>query len=111
MQAEDIYNSWRGSGNTARKNAYHTVLSDCRKTMIKKMVKPEEVIIVEDENGEITKEFMPDVDAQQLYHSMRELLVFLTHLDYDDTETIMLDKLASQVWPNALSPAQLGGYE
>ena len=79
--------------------------------MIKKMVKPEEVIIVEDENGEITKEFMPDVDAQQLYHSMRELLVFLTHLDYDDTETIMLDKLASQVWPNALSPAQLGGYE
>ena len=29
------------------------------------------MIIVEDENGEITKEFMPDVDAQQLYHSMR----------------------------------------
>lgn len=29
------------------------------------------MIIVEDENGEITKEYMPDVDAQQLYHSMR----------------------------------------
>jgi exportin-1 len=55
------------------------------------------VVIVEDENGELTKEFMPDVDAQQLYQSMRELLVFLTHLDYDDMENIMLDKLCSQV--------------
>eukprot|EP00993_Chasmostoma_nieuportense_P007598 NODE_86_length_3321_cov_122.116468_g80_i0.p1 GENE.NODE_86_length_3321_cov_122.116468_g80_i0~~NODE_86_length_3321_cov_122.116468_g80_i0.p1 ORF type:complete len:1072 (-),score=349.09 NODE_86_length_3321_cov_122.116468_g80_i0:63-3278(-) len=104
--AEDVFKSWRGTltaawgpppPNSQRKVAYSQVLSDCRRTMIKRMVKPEEVIIVEDENGEITKEFMPDVDAQQLYHSMRELLVFLTHLDYDDTETIMLDKLCSQV--------------
>eukprot|EP00667_Euglena_gracilis_P000862 EG_transcript_863 len=104
--SEDIYTSWKGGNimntlssqmNPARKNAYSQILSDCRRAMIKKMVKPEEVIIVEDENGEITKEYMPDVDAQQLYHSMRELLVFLTHLDVDDIESIMLDKLCSQV--------------
>jgi exportin-1 len=104
--AEDVFKSWKGTQtfvwgpnptSAHRKMAYSQIFSDCRKTMIRKMVKPEEVIIVEDENGEITKEYMPDVDAQQLYHSMRELLIFLTHLDFEDTETIMLDKLASQV--------------
>lgn len=104
--SEDVYVAWRGSQNfisgavptnNARKTAYSQIFSDCRRTTIKKMVKPEEVIIIEDENGDLVKEWMPDVDTQQLYWSMRELLVFLTHLDYDDTETIMLDKLASQV--------------
>ena len=28
---------------------------------------------------------------------MRETLVYLTHLDYNDTEKIMTDKLANQV--------------
>ena len=31
------------------------------------------------------------------HKTMRETLVYLTHLNYDDTESIMLDKLALQV--------------
>lgn len=31
------------------------------------------------------------------YKTMRESLVYLTHLDCDDTESIMLEKLAKQV--------------
>lgn len=31
------------------------------------------------------------------YKTMRETLVYLTHLDCDDTESIMLEKLAKQV--------------
>ena len=31
------------------------------------------------------------------YKTMREALVYLTHLDCDDTESIMLEKLAQQV--------------
>eukprot|EP01012_Entosiphon_sulcatum_P019589 TRINITY_DN24503_c0_g1_i1.p1 TRINITY_DN24503_c0_g1~~TRINITY_DN24503_c0_g1_i1.p1 ORF type:complete len:1057 (-),score=290.97 TRINITY_DN24503_c0_g1_i1:3-3173(-) len=98
--AEDLYTSWKAAPAhhaDARRSAYAEILSDCRKTMIRKMVKPEEVIIVEDEHGEIVKETLPDVDAQQLYSSMRELLVFLTHLDADDTEKIMLDILSAQL--------------
>ena len=31
------------------------------------------------------------------YKNMRETLVYLTHLDYTDTEKIMTEKLANQV--------------
>jgi exportin-1 len=55
------------------------------------------VLIVEDENGEIVRETMKDSDAITLYKSMRETLVYLTHLDYEDTQNIMLEKLAAQV--------------
>jgi len=61
------------------------------------MPKPEEVLIVEDENGEIVKETMKDSDAIILYKSMRETLIYLTHLDQLDTQNIMLEKLAAQV--------------
>ena len=38
-----------------------------------------------------------DTDALAQYQTMRETLVFLTHLNYEDTESIMLEKLAAQV--------------
>jgi exportin-1 len=56
-----------------------------------------QVLIVEDENGEIVREVMKDSDSITLYKSMRETLIFLTHLDYEDTQEIMLLKLAAQV--------------
>ena len=40
---------------------------------------------------------MKESDTIVLYKSMRELLVYLTHLDVNDTETILTDKLAKQV--------------
>ena len=52
---------------------------------------------MEDENGEIVRETMRDSDAITLYKTMRETLVYLTHLNYDDTENIMLEKLQYQV--------------
>jgi len=38
---------------------------------------------VEDENGELIRENMKDSDNIILYKSMRETLVFLTHLDQE----------------------------
>ncbi|KAG5219590.1 Exportin [Salix suchowensis] len=55
------------------------------------------VLIVENEEGEIVREFMKESDTIVLYKSMRELLVFLTHLDVADTEAMMTEKLAKQV--------------
>ena len=40
---------------------------------------------------------MKEIDTIVLYKSMRELLVYLTHLDVSDTETILTEKLAKQV--------------
>jgi len=52
---------------------------------------------VENEEGEIVREFMKEIDTIVLYKSMRELLVFLTHLDVFDTEVILTEKLAKQM--------------
>ncbi|KAH8983581.1 CRM1 C terminal-domain-containing protein [Lactarius hatsudake] len=85
------------NGVSLRKNIYSDVLSNLRLVVIEKMVKPEEVLIVENEEGEIVREFMKESDTIVLYKSMRELLVYLTHLDVTDTENILTEKLAKQV--------------
>lgn len=52
---------------------------------------------MENEEGEIVREFMKESDTIVLYKSMRELLVFLTHLDVNDTEMILSEKLSKQM--------------
>lgn len=81
----------------SRRRFYANILSKVRYIMISRMAKPEEVLIVENENGEVVREFMKDTNAINLYKNMRETLVFLTHLDYTDTERIMTLKLLNQV--------------
>lgn len=80
-----------------RKHQYGEVLSNLRTVIIEKMVRPEEVLIVENDEGEIVREFVKESDTIQLYKTNRECLVYLTHLDVLDTEQIMSDKLARQV--------------
>ena len=80
-----------------RKHKYTEVLSHLRTVMIEKMVRPEEVLIVENEEGEIVREFVKESDTIQLYKTSRECLVYLTHLDVVDTENIMAEKLSKQV--------------
>ncbi|KAJ8308017.1 hypothetical protein KUTeg_012891 [Tegillarca granosa] len=81
----------------ARRQLYNPVLSRVRRVMISRMAKPEEVLVVENEQGEVVREFMKDTDSINLYKNMRETLVYLTHLDYADTESIMTEKLHNQV--------------
>ena len=87
----------RSSSGSFRRNRYIEALSNLRVVMIECMVKPEEVLIVENDEGEIVREFMKEGDTITLYKSMREVLVYLTHLDTQDTESVMTDKLCKQV--------------
>lgn len=80
----------------SRRAIYSELLSDLRIVMIERMVKPEEVLVVEDENGEVVRDWVKETDTITLYNSMHEVLVFLTHLDYEDTENIMTEKLSRQ---------------
>ena len=57
----------------------------------------QEVIIVEDDNGEIVREQTKDTEVIAQYKTMRETIVYLTNLNYEDTEAIMLEKLDLQV--------------
>eukprot|EP00123_Amoebidium_parasiticum_P017948 comp24043_c0_seq2/m.43098 comp24043_c0_seq2/g.43098 ORF comp24043_c0_seq2/g.43098 comp24043_c0_seq2/m.43098 type:complete len:1076 (-) comp24043_c0_seq2:246-3473(-) len=82
---------------TPRRGLYAPVLSKVRHVMISHMVKPEEVLIVENESGEIVREFMPQhTDTLNQYRAMRETLVYLTHLDCVDTKNIMTERLHRQ---------------
>nr|CAD7437913.1 unnamed protein product [Timema bartmani] len=80
-----------------RRQFYSDVLTKVRYIMISRMAKPEEVLVVENENGEVVREFMKDTDSINLYKNMRETLVYLTHLDCIDTERVMTEKLQNQV--------------
>ncbi|GAA5840344.1 hypothetical protein JCM5353_002789 [Sporobolomyces roseus] len=86
-----------GNGQQGRRKIYTEVLSNLRLVMVERMAKPEEVLIVENDEGEIVREFLKEIDTIVLYKSMREVLVYLTHLDVVDTEMIMTEKLSKQV--------------
>ncbi|GAA5917915.1 hypothetical protein JCM5296_002099 [Sporobolomyces johnsonii] len=86
-----------GAGQQGRRAIYTEVLSNLRLVMVERMAKPEEVLIVENDEGEIVREFLKEIDTIVLYKSMREVLVYLTHLDVVDTEMIMTEKLSKQV--------------
>ncbi|KAK7791784.1 hypothetical protein R5R35_002617 [Gryllus longicercus] len=80
-----------------RRRFYNYILMKVRFILISRMAKPEEVLVVENETGEVVREFMKDTDSINLYKNMRETLVYLTHLDNADTERIMTEKLQNQV--------------
>jgi exportin-1 len=64
--------------NHPRLAMYLKSLAELRLVMIGKMAKPEEVLIVEDENGEIVRAHTKDTDAITLYKSMREVNILHT---------------------------------
>lgn len=76
---------------------YEHILHRLRIVMIEAMAKPEEVIIVEDDNGEIIRELTKDTEVIAQYKTMRDAIVYLTHLNYEDSEQIMLKKLDRQL--------------
>lgn len=95
--ASDLYKESPYGSAGSRRQFYANILSKVRHIMISRMAKPEEVLVVENENGEVVREFMKDTNSINLYKNMRETLVYLTHLDYFDTERIMTEKLNNQV--------------
>ncbi|PVU86567.1 hypothetical protein BB560_006659 [Smittium megazygosporum] len=80
-----------------RHDKYEPVLSSLRLVIIDTMAKPEEVLIVENDDGEIVREFIKETDTLTLYKSQRECLVFLTHLNPEDMESIIMTKLTHQL--------------
>ncbi|CAG0882753.1 unnamed protein product [Darwinula stevensoni] len=97
MPSSPLFLSKTASNMPPRRLIYQDVLVKVRYIMISRMAKPEEVLVVENEHGEVVREFMKDTDAINLYKNMRETLVYLTHLDYAETERIMTHKLHNQL--------------
>eukprot|EP00927_Polykrikos_kofoidii_P010944 TRINITY_DN14620_c0_g1_i1.p1 TRINITY_DN14620_c0_g1~~TRINITY_DN14620_c0_g1_i1.p1 ORF type:complete len:1112 (+),score=196.67 TRINITY_DN14620_c0_g1_i1:253-3588(+) len=78
---------------SAKLKRYQPVLTEVGHVLISKMAKPPEVTIKENEEGRIVRAEEEDTDEIALYKMMREALIYLTHLNFEAMEYIMLQKL------------------
>lgn len=72
---------------------YDPVITNLRQVLISKMAKPEEVLVVEDENGNVVRERVQNSDSFSLYLSMREALIYVMNLAPQSTIKAMLTQL------------------
>lgn len=86
-----------GASQSVVQRRFARPLQELRVVMIDHMAKPEEVIVVENEDGDIVREMNKDLEVIAQYKTMREAIVLLTNLNYEETECIMLEKLDLQV--------------
>merc|ERR1719333_1127810 len=85
-----------GGEVAARLKNYNPILAEVRKVLISKMAKPPEVTIKENEEGHIVRAEEEDTDEIALYKMMREALIYLTHLNPENMEQIMLQRLTQE---------------
>lgn len=86
---------------------YNDILMTLRQVCIACMARPEEVLIVQNDDGSVTREVLEEGEAIQLYLSMRETLIFLTNFDAEATVSLMQNQLASIVTLNEWVPNDL----
>lgn len=83
-------------GSYMSMNIYPEVFSAIEQVMVDFMVKPKEVLVVIDENGEAVEEVFDDTEIISVYETMRETLVYLTNIDKVGVERVIqlrLDKI------------------
>ena len=57
--------------------------------MVDFMVKPKEVLVVVNEDGEAVEDVFDDTETISLYETMRETLVYLTNIDKIGVERVI----------------------
>ncbi|EGR34521.1 hypothetical protein IMG5_008700, partial [Ichthyophthirius multifiliis] len=82
---------------TLEKNVYPLILTQVRTIIVSRMAKPQEVLIVIDENGNPCKEELQDTENNSLYELLKELLINLAKLDWQDMNRILSQKLDRQI--------------
>ncbi|KAI3381288.1 hypothetical protein SNEBB_005482 [Seison nebaliae] len=96
----DVFNRIKGKNMAPMPQTvsrYRQIIDQARRLMIENMYKPEEVLVVENEDGVPVREVMRDTISVNIYNSMKETLVYSTNLDVVETEMLMLEKMSKQV--------------
>ncbi len=78
----------------------NTVFPAVMSNYIARMPRPEEVLIVVDESGNVVQEVYKDTESISLYESMKHTLILLSRLDSKNMTQIMLHSL-SQIVPSS----------
>lgn len=76
---------------TERHKLYSDPMSKLRGLMISRMAKPEEVLIVEDENGNIVRETLKDNDVLVQYKVPPVHMAYLEYIRYTRSSTHSMD--------------------
>lgn len=69
------------SSSYMHNQVYPQVLESVRIMAIDKMAKPKEVLVTQDEFGEVVEEVFDDIETNAIYETMREMLIYLTNID------------------------------
>ncbi|KAI8870320.1 hypothetical protein GQ42DRAFT_134936 [Ramicandelaber brevisporus] len=97
-------NSGPGAG---RRRVYADIMSGLRVCMIDCMVRPKEVIVDEDENGEVVRIQATNTVNTAQYKYIKDSLINLTIIDQGDMERIMGEQLTEQVSQRSYTHAKL----
>ena len=95
------------STQSPRLQFYEETLVNLRQVLISRMAKPEEVLVVTDENGNVVRERLKNSDSITLYLTMREALIYLTHVDAVKTMEMMCTQLSRLVASHDWAPELL----
>nr|UXY88151.1 importin beta-related nuclear transport receptor [Cryptomonas curvata] len=72
------------------------LFDDLKVIIISRMAKPEEVLLIEDENGSIIRETTCDTNSVALYNKEKEILIYLSKLNEESIKLAILEKLSFQ---------------
>lgn len=87
----DFYGVLHGSYMASQ--IYPEILPKVEHIMVDFMVKPKEVLVVIDENGEAVEEVFDDTETISVYETMRETLVYLTNIDKQGVDRVIQSRL------------------
>jgi exportin-1 len=73
-----------------------TFFNDLKIIIITRMAKPQEVLLIENEDGSIIREITCDTDSNALHSKCKEILIYLTKLSEESVILIILKKLSLQ---------------
>ncbi|KAF1802126.1 nuclear export factor CRM1 [Mucor lusitanicus] len=79
--------------NHGQTTPYQDVLKQLCSIMIQNMVKPDDVFVIENDEGEISREFIKQSDTTALYKSMRHVFGLLTTLDPAYVQSLIREQL------------------
>lgn len=95
----DTYHDSRPRDPKEHEGPFTTLVQNVVSLLVRRMQRPEEVMLMENEDEEIVRVETQDTDGIALYKTMREALRLLASVDYEITEVILMDRLDFQVFP------------
>ncbi|GAN04459.1 nuclear export receptor crm1 [Mucor ambiguus] len=79
--------------NHGQTTPYHDILKQLCSIMIQNMVKPDDVFVIENDEGDISREFIKQSDTTALSKSMRHVFGLLTTLDPTYVQSLIREQL------------------